>query len=229
MSWITKILLISLCSVMLFHKAIADDSSCDYSSSLIQKSKYRAEAGFTPVDNSITEVYAEAACRPVDIYVWGVQNNKTGKFNEVDIGLGYTYSANKFTYRAVYERWEYPESTGNNNIAIGVVAYNGWSVKTRLKWLYVNEDSGQLISAHFIKPIELNKTDSTSLKLIAGLRLNCTNDYFGSTECPSNIVYSAKLVAQNKAFSYGLIVDAHDGQGPFKDTTNFGLLVGLGF
>ena len=222
-------LLIPLCFIIFSHSTTAGESSCSQSASLIQKSKYRAEAGFTPVDNSITEVYAEMACQPVDIYVWGVHNNNTGKFNEVDLGVGYSYSPNDFTYRIMYERWEYPEGTGNNDVLIGLLAYSGWPVVTRLKWTYVTEDSGQLISAVFLKPFVLNKTESSSLKLIAGLRINCVDEYFGATDCPSNIVYSAKLMAKNKRFSYGLIVDAHDGQGRFKDTTNYGLQLGVDF
>lgn len=225
MNTFKKFLLISFCLVILFHKVVAEETPCGYSTSVIQKSKYRAEAGFTPVDNSITEIYAEAACKPVDIYVWGVHNNKSGEFNEVDLGLGYSYSLNDFTYRIAYERWEYPESTGNNDVLIGLLAYSGWSVKARLKWTYVKEISGQLFSAVLVKPFTLNKSEPSSLKLITGLRINCVNDYFGATDCPSNIVYSAKLMKKQKRFSYGLILDFHDGQGSFNDTTNLGLLL----
>ena len=221
--------LIFLIFTVLSHNLAIAEDSCSQSASLIQKSKYRAEAGFTPVDNSITEIYAETACKPVDAYVWAVQNNKTGKFNEVDIGVGYTYSPNDFTYRVMYERWEYPEGTGNNDVVIGLFAYSGWAIKTRLKWTYVTEDSGQLLSAIFLKPFVLNKSESSSLKLIVWLRINCVDDYFGATECPSNIVYSAKLMVNYKHFSYGLIVDAHDGQGRFDNTTNLGLQVGIDF
>lgn len=221
--------LILLIFTVLFHNSAIAEDSCNQSASIIQKSKYRAEAGFTPVDNSITEIYAETACKSVDAYVWAVQNNKTSKFNEVDIGVGYTYSPNDFTYRVMYERWEYPEGTGNNDVVIGLLAYSGWAIKTRLKWTYVTEDSGQLLSAVFLKPFVLNKSESNPLKLIAGLRINCVDDYFGATDCPSNIVYSAKFMANYKRFSYGLIVDFHDGQGRFDDTTNLGLQVGLSF
>lgn len=225
----TKIILISFILITLLHNAVAQESSCSRSASLIQKSKYRAEAGFTPVDNRITEVYAEVTCKAVDVYVWGVHNNDSGEFNEVDIGVGYTYSINDFSYRIVYERWEYPESTGNNDVVIGLLVYRGWPVIARLKWTVVTEDSGQLMSAVFIKPVVLNKTDTSSLKLIPGLRINCVDGYFGATDCPSNIVYSVRLMASNNSLNYGLIIDFHDGKGRFDDTTNLGLLIGVDF
>ena len=213
-------------SFMFTQNLYADD--CGIGKSLAQKSEFRTDGGFTPIDNSVTEVSVRLGCGNFDTFVWGIHDNSRGKINEVDYGIGYSFELFNLNGRIGIERWNYKETSGKNDVIISDISYNELPFILSLKVTDVIDDDGTQITTSISKDIEIGKRFGLSLKLIPQAKLIYLDNFFGVTG-HSNDVYGITLNGTKDKFSINLVVNHHDGHKEFSDSTQFVVATGYSF
>ena len=91
---------------------------CGFNVSLAQKSDNRGDSGTTSIETPVTEASIGITCGNFDASLFGIHNNDSGRINEVDVGIGYSFSKDDFGGRIGLSRWMYEEDGGKTILLI---------------------------------------------------------------------------------------------------------------
>lgn len=183
---------------------------CDFNVSLAQKSDYRDNAGITSLETPITEASAGITCGNFDGFIFGVHNNNTGNVNEVDVGIGYSFSKGNFSGRAGVSRWMYEEDGGKNDALELNVYYSGLPVDLGVGIIKILDDKGTQITGSVSKKFEIGKIDDIKFTLTPSAKFTYLDEYFGLSG-HSNDVYGLSLGVDKGNFGVDFSVDYHRG------------------
>lgn len=204
-------------------------SKCGGYVSLAERSKYRFNVGVAPLSNPVTEASLSVNCGNFDIYVWGVHNNDSGNINEVDIGVGYSFSRGEFKGRIGVERYFFEEDEMKGDFFVGDIAYEKLPLDLSGRVVMDLSNKGTLSEFSLSKSFNLRKSKKIPIILTPSVTVGCLDGFFGFKDCPSNIVYKTSLDTNKGNTTFGISGEYHDGKGPFENDTKVSLELGYSF
>jgi hypothetical protein len=212
-----------LVSIALSNQALAENpTNCAVNTSVTQKNEYRTAGGFTPVNGPITEGFTGLSCGNFDTFVWGAHNNDTGKMNEVDIGLGYSFTKGNFNGRIGLERRIYTENGGKNDVLVGKIGYNGLPINLGVEVTKVIDEVGTQITGTISKSFDLGNIKGIPVTLAPSVKATYLDNFFGVSG-HSNNVYGLSLNGSKDKANFGVFINQHDGKKNFDDSTQVGI------
>ena len=188
---------------------------CTQSISIWQKNMFRNNAGFTPVDNSVTELSTSIKCWNIDSFAWLAQNNETNKVNQVNLWIWYSDKIWDINYRAGLEEWYFNEKWWDTQLASLWINYkNIWAVyKKFLDW-----ENWSIFSFKVSENFKLWELKDYLLSLNIEARTTFLNNVFWKN-WHTNDKYTVSLTWTNWDTSINWFVSYHDWHNWQKDAT----------
>ena len=108
------------------------------------------------------------------------------------------------------------------NPLLGHVGYKDLPVDLGLKVTKLL-DGGTQVTVNASKTLNLGELNRAQVTLTPSFTAACLDDFFGVTDCPSNLVYGLSLDGNRGHISYGISANYHNGKGQFKNSTVLGV------
>ncbi len=187
----------------------------DKSITVWQKNMFKTNAGFTPVDNSVTEISTSVKSWKVDFFAWLAHNNKTNKVNEIDLWVWYSDKIWDIDYRAGFEKWYFKENWWDTQLATLWLNYkNIWLLyKKFLDW-----KNWDILSLSMSENFKVWKILDYDLNLNTEARTTFVKNVFWKN-WHTNDKYTASLSWTNWYTSITWFISQHDWHNWQKDVT----------
>jgi len=203
--------------------SLADDK-CDFNLSLAQKSNYRNDSGTDAIKKPVTETVMGISCGNFDASLFGVHNNHSGNINEIDVGIGYSFSKGDLSGRAGLTRWMYEEDGGKNDIFDLSLRYGGLPVDLGVAVTKILDDKGTQITGSVSRTFDIGKVKDIEFKLTPSFKATYLDNYFGLSG-HSNDIFGLSLGIMRGNAGVDAFADYHMGHRGLKNDTKFGVVL----
>ncbi len=207
--------------------SLANDK-CNFNFSLSQKSDYRGDSGMDAIKGPVTEGVAGLSCGNLDAFIFGAHNNNSGRINEVDVGVGYSFSKGNFSGRVGIARWMYEEDGGKNDVAELSLRYGGLPVDIELGITKILDDKGTQVTGRVSKTFELGKMKDIDFTLTPSLKATYLDNYFGLSG-HSNDIFGISLGIMKDNVGADVFADYHVGHRGLENDTKVGITLKYNF